>query len=50
MTPDSYFSVIAPELAAAILKRGTHEVAETAGALRLRPQDAVRLGIAEGIV
>lgn len=50
VTPDSYFSVIAPELAAAILKRGPDEVAETADALRLRPQDAVRLGIAEAVV
>lgn len=50
LTPDSYFSVIAPELAAAILKRGPEEVAETADALGLRPQDLVRLGVARGVV
>ena len=49
VTPDSYFSVIAPESAAAILKRGDDRVAETAEQLRLRPQDAVRLGVARGI-
>ncbi|WP_428814714.1 carboxyl transferase domain-containing protein [Streptomyces albus subsp. chlorinus] len=48
-TPDSYFSVIAPESAAAILKRGPDRVSETAEALRLRPQDAVALGVARGI-
>ncbi|MGK5500324.1 carboxyl transferase domain-containing protein [Streptomyces sp. URMC 125] len=50
VTPDSYFSVIAPESAAAILKRGPERVRETADALRLRPQDLVELGIARGIV
>ncbi|MFJ7147860.1 carboxyl transferase domain-containing protein [Streptomyces sp. NPDC100445] len=49
-TPDSYFSVIAPELAAAILKRGPGEVEATAGQLRLRPQDLVELGVVRGIV
>ncbi|MFH8972509.1 carboxyl transferase domain-containing protein [Streptomyces sp. NPDC017890] len=44
-TPDSYFSVIAPELAAAILKRPAHEVEATAGQLRLRPQDLAELGV-----
>ncbi|AQS69747.1 carboxyl transferase domain-containing protein [Streptomyces pactum] len=44
-TPDSYFSVIAPELAAAILKRPPKEVAATAGQLRLRPQDLAELGL-----
>ncbi|MEU3856237.1 carboxyl transferase domain-containing protein [Streptomyces sp. NPDC028722] len=48
--PDSYFSVIAPELAAAILKRGPEEVEATAGQLRLRPQDLVQLGVVRGIV
>ncbi|MFC9911178.1 carboxyl transferase domain-containing protein [Streptomyces sp. NPDC127197] len=46
VTPDSYFSVIAPELAAAILKRPPEEVEATAGQLHLRPQDLVDLGIA----
>jgi acetyl-CoA carboxylase carboxyl transferase subunit beta len=50
VTADSYFSVIAPELAAAILKRAPHEAAATAGQLRLRPQDLVELGVARGIV
>ncbi|MWA15072.1 acetyl-CoA carboxylase [Streptomyces sp. BA2] len=49
-TPDSYFSVIAPEQAAAILKRGKGEIRSTAEQLRLRPQDLVELGVARGIV
>ncbi|GAA3107425.1 carboxyl transferase domain-containing protein [Streptomyces rectiviolaceus] len=49
-TPDSYFSVIAPELATAILKRGHEETRSTAEHLRLRPQDLVELGVARGIV
>ncbi|MHA5051336.1 carboxyl transferase domain-containing protein [Streptomyces sp. SD15] len=49
-TPDSYFSVIAPELAAAILKRPTSEVRATADQLRIRPQDLVDLGVIRGIV
>ncbi|MFF9491361.1 carboxyl transferase domain-containing protein [Streptomyces flaveolus] len=44
-TPDSYFSVIAPELAAAILKRTPAEVEVTADQLRLRPQDLADLGV-----
>ncbi|WP_399884675.1 carboxyl transferase domain-containing protein [Streptomyces sp. BBFR51] len=44
-TPDSYFSVIAPEQAAAILKRPPTEVEATAGQLRLRPQDLAELGV-----
>jgi acetyl-CoA carboxylase carboxyl transferase subunit beta len=44
-TPDSYFSVIAPELAAAILKRPPEQVEATAGQLRLRPQDLAGLGV-----
>ncbi|MEU7425209.1 carboxyl transferase domain-containing protein [Streptomyces sp. NPDC040750] len=50
ITPDGYFSVIAPELAAAILKRRPEEVAETAGQLRIRPQDLVELGVVRGVV
>jgi acyl-CoA carboxylase subunit beta len=49
-TPDSYFSVIAPELAAAILKRPPQEVESTADQLRIRPQDLVELGVIRGIV
>jgi acetyl-CoA carboxylase carboxyl transferase subunit beta len=44
-TPDSYFSVIAPEAAAAILKRPPEEVAATADRLRIRPQDLAELGV-----
>ncbi|CAL2060056.1 MULTISPECIES: carboxyl transferase domain-containing protein [Streptomyces] len=49
-TPDSYFSVIAPELAAAILKRPKEETENTADQLRIRPQDLVELGVIRGIV
>ncbi|MHC3472125.1 carboxyl transferase domain-containing protein [Streptomyces sp. 7R007] len=48
-TPDSYFSVIAPELAAAILKRPPTQVEATADQLRVRPQDLVELGVIRGI-
>ncbi|MEU9286645.1 carboxyl transferase domain-containing protein [Streptomyces sp. NPDC048275] len=48
--PDSYFSVIAPELAAAILKRPASEVRATADHLRIRPQDLLDLGVIRGIV
>ncbi|MFI8354028.1 carboxyl transferase domain-containing protein [Streptomyces cyaneofuscatus] len=50
VTADSYFSVIAPELAAAILKRPPAETGATADQLRLRPQDLVELGVARSIV
>ncbi|MGW7117551.1 carboxyl transferase domain-containing protein, partial [Streptomyces xanthophaeus] len=50
VTPDSYFSVIAPELAAAILKRPPQAAPTTADQLRIRPQDLVALGVARGIV
>ncbi|MGW7461269.1 carboxyl transferase domain-containing protein [Streptomyces sp. NPDC054797] len=50
VTPDSYFSVIAPELAAAILKRPPSAAPATADQLRIRPQDLVSLGLARGIV
>ncbi|MFJ9667506.1 carboxyl transferase domain-containing protein [Streptomyces sp. NPDC101219] len=49
-TPDSYFSVIAPEMAAAILKRPCSEVELTADQLRVRPQDLVELGVVRGVV
>jgi acetyl-CoA carboxylase carboxyl transferase subunit beta len=48
-TPDSYFSVIAPELAAAILKRPPEEAPATAGQLRVRPQDLADLGVVRGL-
>ncbi|MER6412217.1 carboxyl transferase domain-containing protein [Streptomyces humidus] len=44
-TPDSYFSVIAPESAAAILKRSPAQTEATAEQLRIRPQDLVELGV-----
>jgi acetyl-CoA carboxylase carboxyl transferase subunit beta len=44
-TPDSYFSVIAPELAAAILKRPPEQVEATANQLHIRPQDLAELGV-----
>jgi acetyl-CoA carboxylase carboxyl transferase subunit beta len=44
-TPDSYFSVIAPELAAAILKRTPAEAEVTADQLRVSPQDLAELGV-----
>ncbi|MFF8966739.1 carboxyl transferase domain-containing protein [Streptomyces globisporus] len=50
VTVDSYFSVIAPELAAAILKRPPSETGATADQLRLRPQDLVDLRFARSIV
>ncbi|MFD9337278.1 carboxyl transferase domain-containing protein [Streptomyces sp. NPDC060028] len=50
VTPDSYFSVIAPELAAAILKRPAQDAPATADQLRIRPQDLVALGVARGVV
>ncbi|MBT2366220.1 acetyl-CoA carboxylase [Streptomyces sp. ISL-10] len=49
-TPNSYFSVIAPELAAAILKRPAAHAPQTAAQLRLRPQDLAELGVIRGIV
>ncbi|WP_125057625.1 carboxyl transferase domain-containing protein [Streptomyces paromomycinus] len=49
-TPDSYFSVIAPEAAAAILKRDADAVRDTADQLRIRPQDLLELGLIQGIV
>ncbi|MFB6841594.1 carboxyl transferase domain-containing protein [Streptomyces sp. NPDC056361] len=49
-TPDSYFSVIAPELAASILKRAPEETDATADQLRLRPRDLLDLGVVRGIV
>jgi acyl-CoA carboxylase subunit beta len=49
MTPDSYFSVIAPEAATAILKRPPDEAPAVAAQQRLRPQELTELGIARGI-
>ncbi|MGW0122445.1 carboxyl transferase domain-containing protein [Streptomyces sp. NPDC003327] len=49
-TPDSYFSVIAPEAATAILKRDPEDSATVADQLRLRPRDLVDLGVVRGVV
>ncbi|MEV5593841.1 carboxyl transferase domain-containing protein [Streptomyces sp. NPDC052496] len=49
-TPDSYFSVIAPEAAAAILKRDADAARGTADQLRVRPQDLLDLGLIRGVV
>lgn len=49
-TSDSYFAVTSPEAAARILKRPPEDVPLTADQLRLRPQDLVELGIANGVV
>jgi acetyl-CoA carboxylase carboxyl transferase subunit beta len=49
-TSDSYFSVIAPGLAAAILKRSPSETHATADQLRLRPQDLTSMEVVRGIV
>ncbi|MDT0319612.1 carboxyl transferase domain-containing protein [Streptomyces millisiae] len=48
-TPDSYFAVINPEAAAAILKREPAAAEPTANELRLRPQDLLDLGVVQGI-
>ncbi|MET9497034.1 carboxyl transferase domain-containing protein [Streptomyces sp. NPDC006552] len=49
VAPDAYFSVIAPELAAAILKRPADRAPQTADQLGIRPQDLVDLGVVRGI-
>lgn len=43
ITPDAYFAVLAPESAAAVLRR--EDIAELAESLRLRPQDLQELGL-----
>ncbi|WP_086829615.1 carboxyl transferase domain-containing protein [Allokutzneria sp. NRRL B-24872] len=49
ITPDAYFSVIAPESANAILKREPGELGATIDQLKLRPQDLLALGAVHGI-
>ena len=49
IAPDAYFSVIAPELAAGILKVAAEDVPALAGRLRLRPRDLLELGVVQGI-
>ncbi|GAB2892313.1 carboxyl transferase domain-containing protein [Streptomyces mayteni] len=50
VTPDSYYSVVAPEAALGLLRRGPELIRATADELRLRPSDLVELGVARGIV
>ncbi len=50
ITSDGYLSVIGPEAATAILKRDQAEAPAIADQLRLRPQDVVELGVAEGVL
>jgi acyl-CoA carboxylase subunit beta len=49
IAPDAYFSVIAPELAAGILKRAPDTVPALAGELRLRPHELLELGVVDGV-
>ena len=50
MLEHSYYSVIAPEACASILYRDTTKAADSATALKLTAQDALRLGVIEEIV
>ncbi len=50
MMENSYYSVIAPESCAAILWRDRSLKEEAADALRLTAEDALRLGVIDGIV
>jgi acyl-CoA carboxylase subunit beta len=49
ISPDGYFSVIAPHAAAAILKRDEADVPTLAAQLRLRPQDLLEDRLVNGI-
>src|SRR5690606_6282302 len=49
IAPDAYFPVIAPEMAAAILKQPQQDVPDLAHMLKLRPTDLLRLGVVDGI-
>jgi acyl-CoA carboxylase subunit beta len=49
IAPNAYFSVIAPELAAGILKRAPNEVPTLARELRLRPHELLELGVVDGV-
>lgn len=50
MSPDSYYAVIAPESAAAILKRAPDEVADVAALLHLGPRELVEQSVARGLL
>ncbi|SCG77973.1 carboxyl transferase domain-containing protein [Micromonospora inositola] len=49
ITPDGYFSVIAPHAAAAILKRAETDAPALAAQFRLRPQDLLEDALVRGI-
>jgi acetyl-CoA carboxylase alpha subunit len=49
IAPNAYFSVIAPELAAGILKRAPEQAPTLADQLRLRPRELLELGVVDGI-
>ncbi len=49
ITPDAYFSVIAPEAATAILKRDPSDVPLVARDLRVSPAELLSLGVVRGI-
>jgi acetyl-CoA carboxylase beta subunit/acetyl-CoA carboxylase alpha subunit len=50
IVPDGYFAVIAPEGAAAILKRDRGRAAEIAERMRLTPPELLQLGVVRGIL
>jgi acetyl-CoA carboxylase beta subunit len=50
MTEDSFLAVTAPELAAAILKRGPDDIEAVADLLHLTPRDQVSLGVSRGVL
>lgn len=50
MMENSYYSVIAPESCAAILWRDPNLKKEAAAALKLSPEDALALGVIDGII
>ncbi|MEV7553223.1 carboxyl transferase domain-containing protein [Amycolatopsis sp. NPDC089917] len=49
LTPDACFTVIAPELAAGILKRGPEEIPALAGKLKPSPGELLALGVIDGV-
>jgi acetyl-CoA carboxylase alpha subunit len=49
IAPNAYFSVIAPELAAGILKRAPEQAPTLADQLRLQPRELLELGVVDGI-
>ncbi|MGH3087720.1 MAG: carboxyl transferase domain-containing protein [Rubrobacteraceae bacterium] len=49
ITPDSYFAVIAPEGAAAIIEKDASKAEEVSERMMLRPRDLVELGVVKGI-